>query len=356
MKQKYIFALSALALFGLVFAGILMRSEKKEEKPEPTPLKISAPADQTSTGKSESLSKSEIMYTPGGEVPGEFAAFLAQASLEEIKEQLAVLEQDFPATNEENAALYAILFKYWGALAPEEAIEYTFKKFPENKVRLEAGGAALKSWIVKDALDAGNYLYRAPETFGHGHLLEIFPQELTKKDPQHAMRWSTLLSNQYRDKAMRLTAQTWLAENPQATVDYTQSYAQERAKKLAQDPEEFDGPEYDELFIATSRYLVSTDTSALVSWVENIPKGRQRQMAMLAATDWWIDKSPHEATKWLSEIDRGHHVDAIFVRVARSVGTIGPEIASAWAEAITDPDARADAVNFIQSYQAAQKK
>ena len=144
-----------------------------------------------------------------------------------------------------------------------------------------------------------------------------------------ASRFAATGPAQYRAAWLSTTYQQWATYQPQAALLALETIADPASR--------------DEARAGLYAGWSSSDPAALVAYAQTLPHGDARLQALNDGLSQWVHRDPAAASAWMDNHDPSPDLDvgAAAIALAPALVSQKPDIATSWAESITDPELRA---------------
>jgi hypothetical protein len=316
--------------------------------PEPTPMVNTAPEDRP-LGSEATLR--DRLRSAGS---GEFRQIFLQ------------LQRLVPSAQRDREL--ALLFEAWGRSDPSGALSAA-QKLTDKNSRDQVLTAVVSGWITKEPAAAFGWALAQPS--GMQYATEAIAR-LAKDDPQLALK---LVANapQQSDPGFREQMYSAVIRGPveqgkydeaskivesiddstvrkQLLADLASTWGryqpQQAAKWLVGYPE---GAEREEAASNLAYNWAQNDAAAAANFAATLPSGPSRRQALSSAVVVWAEQDIVAASNWLDKFDPQPDNDAAVATIATSPKLVSqnPDIAISWAESITNPEQRIDAIRQI---------
>lgn len=293
-------------------------------------------------------------------------------SLEDVRLALELVA-DMPPGMDRTGFSVALMAR-WGREDAAGAMEY----FREHREDAGPFGtlwmtAVMMPWAEKDPAAAARELAATLKTEDDdilqgsiGNTAFMIAEKLAQRDPAAALRVVADLPEWARDPARSAVAKQVhderrdrFLESIRAMPEGEDKTAWQRAAATAMAPVDA---------VAASRWIDSLglpdsaahdttravfekwqqhDPRAATEWAAaRLPEG-ERAALVTSAVQNWAPREPNECGRWLGSLEPGPHTDHAVAVFARAVAAKDPDSARAWADRITDPQLKAEAIQEL---------
>lgn len=250
-------------------------------------------------------------------------------------------------------------FNYaWGAIAGREAFE-----FARNSDETDLG-AALAGWAAADPVAAIAELERLPEELeGQRHSLEqtlvsgIADTDLNlatqmalrfgADDPRQGNRLIDSVAGEFLRSGGPEEASRWVETLPDGDAKgiamrrVAGGYVRSDPEAAASWVEQYANEDFARWAVGEiGDEWAEEDPQATMAWLESLPEGEARNAGFSEALGEWEDRDPEAAGQYLLSMDPSPQRDAAIAGFARGYAWQDPATALQWAQSISDPQLR----------------
>ena len=293
------------------------------------------------------------------------SAYLQRLGPDELPEALAALERRRAWLDQEEIRLFMLAWARFDAPAAfERALAWP------GRSQRTAAGAAIYAWAFHDpeaalrALDAledpklrdflrtrlvagwtrgphrdgaHRYIASLPEGAQRDSFAGMLARELNEEGPEAVMRWAEEVPEivpSYKQTVFRKACAALAATDPEAAVRWAAAHA---GRSYAQGSSA----------VIAGRWA-SLDPEAALAWLLELPRDRERDLAIADAFAQWLAFARAPAERWLHAATPADELDEALRVVVRRANHEGkPDGAVEWAKRIHDPRLRDEVIVAI---------
>ena len=220
--------------------------------------------------------------------------------------------------NAGSAAMYA-----WGFRNPLEAVR-ELSSVEDTEFQAFLAARMLAGWAHGEYRDsASEYIASLPDSTVRRRYLTTLVWEISKEGSEALMRWA----EDVPDDLPRVKRDIFLeATGTLAGVD-----APSTARWLRG---HLDRDYADDALAILASIWVTSDAPTAMSWLTQLPAGKQRKAAVRAGFRVWFNRSPADAERWLRSASPAPAVDSAVRFMVERTRDEKPEVARKWAARI----------------------
>lgn len=250
----------------------------------------------------------------------------------------------------------------WAAKDSESALLW-LESNAQGIARLETLNSGVELWAERDPAAAAGWIEGMANDQSKVSAAKSLAGTWGKRDPRAAAVWlDGLPSGPVRQEAAGALALAWMETDPPSAAAWAEQEAQgsgdnqlllrtiNQYAQLAPDEAEafvrsipvkdpFDRLIYAEQFVQTR---AENDPVAAAAWLQSLPKNDplNQPETTAALIQAWAKTDSIAASAWLNEQAPGPRRDAAIAGFVETIQHYEPAAATAWADAISDPDQR----------------
>ena len=245
-----------------------------------------------------------------------------------------------PDSRARNDAIAAIAGR-WASNDVTAALAWV-RQLPDGPTKNQTiEGLRTHSWAPQDLPGMVAYAEALPVGTAKDKLVEIVGQQLTRQNPEEALRW---VRSQLTGRALNRTLDFMVSilnwENPQQAAAIITSMPA--------------GAEHDRRINQTAASLAKQDLAAAIAWADQLPESRAQQAWQGIAKQWAMD-DPTAAADYALKLTAGVRQNALVEQVATTWWQSDPPAALRWAQALPAGDRRTLAVFSVVSSWSAEE-
>lgn len=165
-----------------------------------------------------------------------------------------------------------------------------------------------------------------------GHLMGIVTGKVLQSEgPEAAAAWAaTLPEGEMRNSTMSHIARDFVGANPEAAAQWASQLSGQ--------------PEGNRVIDQVGGRWARRDPEAAVAWLESLPSSSGQARGMDSAFSSWAGRNPEEAGNYINAMTPSPRRDSAISGYASRMAYENPTMAIAWAESVSDPNARQEAI------------
>jgi hypothetical protein len=217
------------------------------------------------------------------------------------------------------------------------------RQLPDGPTKNQAiEGLRTHSWAPQDLPGMVAYAEALPVGTAKDKLVEIVGQQLTRQNPEEALRW---VRSQLTGRALNRTLDFMVSilnwENPQQAAAIITSMPA--------------GAERDSRINQTAASLAKQDLAAAIAWANQLPESSAIKQAWQGIAKQWAKDDLEAAAEYAVKLPAGVRQNALVEQVTTTWWQSDPPAALRWAQALTAGDRRTLAVFSVVSSWSAEE-
>jgi hypothetical protein len=219
-------------------------------------------------------------------------------------------------------ALGLPIFQDWIKSHPAQSAAWMSLRPNISQVRVDA---LVHSWEQTDLAGVRSYVDTLPEGEWREKMLTVVARDSMDGDPAEAIQWTDQLPpGPVRTGLLQTAVTNWAAQDPQVAMQWVAGVADAGLKDQLAASLSVQYARADP--VAAIRYAMNTiqsdallngsvanianawgqaDPAAAAAWVEQLPEGDARRMALAQVIDDWVNSNPNAAAAWIRTLPAG---------------------------------------------------